>query len=92
MYIIDKCKYCGSKNLVKDGFKNTNQRYKCKDCLKHFTNTSFRYKPKEVKALALKLYLNGNSMRSIGKMVGVSIVAILKMEKISYGYGKLMIF
>jgi len=38
-----QCPYCKSKNIIKKGFKKgaygEKQRYKCKDCNRHFTNT-----------------------------------------------------
>ena len=32
-----KCFYCGSKNVVHNGFRDGKQRYKCKECGRRFT-------------------------------------------------------
>ena len=32
-----KCKFCGSKKYVKSSFAQGMQRYKCKNCKKHYT-------------------------------------------------------
>ena len=37
---IAVCPHCGSVSVVKTGKKEGKQRYKCKDCGKHFTETS----------------------------------------------------
>ena len=39
-----KCKFCGSKEYVKSGFIQEIQRYKCKDCKKHFTEMQIQEK------------------------------------------------
>lgn len=72
-----KCPKCQSEQYVKDGIVKGKQRYKCKDC-------SFRYTVEYkagitpyLKRLALMLYLEGMGFRSIGRVLGVSNVAIL---------------
>jgi transposase-like protein len=70
-----QCPYCSSKeDQVKAGFNQTgSQRYKCKPCGRHYTP-----KPKphgyseEVRLQAVRLYLEGNSLRSIGRVLGVN--------------------
>ena len=54
------------------------QRYCCKDCNYHFSRTSPRGVPLEKKLLALRLYKEGLGFRSIGRVIGVSNVAVLK--------------
>ena len=60
------CKYCGSKSLIKKGFVNGKQLYKCKDCGHRFyANESFvRMKiDKNSMVVALNLYYDGLSLR-----------------------------
>jgi len=44
-----KCRFCGSKNVVKFGYNSTKKgkkaRYKCKDCNAKFTPTTKLIKP-----------------------------------------------
>jgi len=54
-----------------------NQRYRCKGCGYHFTTTKQRGISLEKKLLALKLYKEGLGFRSIGRVIGVSNVAVL---------------
>ena len=53
-------------------------RKKCKDCNYNFTRSTPRGKPIEMKRLALHMYLEGLGFRSIGRILGVSNVAVLK--------------
>ena len=72
------CKKCGSLGYVKNGFFRGKQRYKCKDCGCVFTNTPPRGKCPKLKEVAVILYVYcGISMIKIGKMCGVSDVAVL---------------
>jgi len=66
------CPKCNSQNCFKNGFiHGRNQRYHCRNCSFNFTDkTDINYKdpktkPEELKKLALKLYLKGNSYRDI---------------------------
>ena len=55
------------------------QRYRCRVCRCHFTDTPLRGKPPAMKALAVLLYgMGGMSFRMIGRVLGVSDVAVLK--------------
>ncbi len=72
-----QCKKCSSKHYVKAGFVRKKQRYKCQDCGCHFTDTTQGVSI-EVKRLAIQLYLEGVGFRGIGRLVGVSNVAVLK--------------
>jgi len=71
------CKKCGSKNIIKAGFVKGEQRYKCKECGCQFVPTRHKGKSKEVKLTAVLLYINGLSLRTIGKLFNVSGVAVL---------------
>lgn len=81
-----RCFYCHSDNKVKAGFVKGKQRYKCKECKSLFTveQKSTAY-TKDVKRLALQLYLEGNCFNAIGRILGVSHVGVLKWIK---KYGK----
>jgi putative transposase len=66
------CKFCGSENIVRRGFRSTQrgkvQRFYCKDCKRKFVvNEGFekmKATPQTV-TIALDLYFKGISMRSI---------------------------
>jgi transposase-like protein len=76
------CFYCNSINLIRHGGRKTKnrgwiQRYYCKDCKKSFTSKGdvLQYRmrhQKEIIEKALKLRLEGNSLRDIAKQIGVS--------------------
>jgi transposase len=73
------CKRCDAVNYVKSGLVRGHQRYCCRDCGYHFTDTPLRGKPPGMKALAVLLYGMGNmSFRMIGRLLGISDVAVLK--------------
>lgn len=66
------CKFCGSENTVKRGFRNTQrgkvQRFFCKDCERFFIVDEGFEKMKatpETVTVALDLYFKGISMRAI---------------------------
>ena len=81
MNAMTVCPRCNGRNLVKNGFMQGKPRKKCKDCNYNFTRSTPRGKPKEIKRLALHMYLEGLGFRSIGRILGVSNVAILKWLK-----------
>jgi transposase-like protein len=69
-----ECPYCGkSRPVIKSGLNSTgSQRYKCRSCVRYFTPQP---KPMgyddELKQKALQLYLEGTSLRSIGRILNV---------------------
>lgn len=78
------CPKCKSTKYVKNGKVNDRQRYKCKQCSFSYTvEYKAGIKP-EYKRLALMMYLEGMGFRSIGRIIGVSNVAILNWVK-SFG-------
>ena len=78
------CPKCKSTKYVKNGMVNDRQRYKCKQCSFLYTvEYKAGIKP-EYKRLALMMYLEGMGFRSIGRIIGVSNVAILNWVK-SFG-------
>ena len=73
------CKKCSSTDRVKNGFIRGYQRYKCRQCGCIYTETKPRGKPAAMKALAVLMYTLGNaSFGMIGRMLGVSNVAVMK--------------
>ena len=73
------CKRCGGLDHVKSGLARGHQRYRCRGCGCHFTDTPLRGKPPAMKALAVLLYgMGGMSFNGIGRLLGVSDVAVLK--------------
>ena len=72
------CKGCASDDLCKNGIVRGHQRYLCKSCGMNFTNTPARGKPAAMKDMALAMYtIGGMSFCGIGKILGVSDVAVL---------------
>ncbi len=73
------CKRCGGVDYAKSGMVRGHQRYRCRGCGCHFTDTPVPGKPAAMKALAVLLYGMGNmSFSMIGRLLGVSDVAMLK--------------
>ena len=73
------CKRCGSVDHAKSGLARGHQRYRCRACGCHFTDTPRRGKPPAMKALAILLHGRGGmSCSAIGRLLGVSGVAVLK--------------
>jgi len=71
------CPKCYSDHYVKNGIKYEKQRYKCKKCGCHFTQSHKRGASLETKLLALQLYLEGMGFRSIGRILKASNVTVL---------------
>ena len=73
------CKRCDGLDYVRSGTVRGHQRYRCHGCGCHFTDTPARGKLAAMKALAVLLYGMGNiSFSMIGRLLGVSDVAVLK--------------
>ena len=80
--MLTACRKCGAKQLVKYGFANGNQRYKCKSCGKISNDHKPRGKPQAMKDFSILLYVMfGASFRSIGRLFGVSDVCVYKWVK-----------
>lgn len=74
------CRKCGSSHYIKAGvvrFRQV-QRYKCKDCGCHFTDTQRRGDPMSQKLLALSFYAGGLSLNRIARYFDVSTPAVLR--------------
>ncbi|MGH9949236.1 MAG: IS1 family transposase, partial [Pyrinomonadaceae bacterium] len=78
-----KCPKCKSERIVKDGKAKGKQRHLCKVCGYRHT-VEYKGKPPEIKRLALQMYLEGFGFRSIGRILKVSNVAVMKWIK-SFG-------
>jgi transposase-like protein len=68
-----QCPECGSTHIRKNGKKQHKQNHICVDCRRQFIDV---YAPppgysNEVKALCLKLYVNGMGFRAIERVTGV---------------------
>ncbi len=76
------CPRCASADTVKSGINNGRQRYKCKGCQYFF---SVHHKSDTAalaqRRLALNLYLEGLGLRSIGRILGFSHVAVYQWVK-----------
>ena len=73
------CPRCKSSRYTKAGFMKGSQRYKCCGCQYHYTVVEkSTAKPMSMKRNALHLYLEGLGFRSIGRILGVSNVSVLK--------------
>ena len=75
------CPKCRSREFRKNGFMSGKQRYTCKECGCQFTQSYKKGQPASKKALAYVLYLEGLGLRSIGSILKVSNVAVLKWMK-----------
>jgi len=73
-----KCPKCKSAQSVKDGMIGGRQRYRCKECVFRYTVEYKAGISPYLRRLALMLYLEGLGFRSIGRILGVSNVAVLK--------------
>jgi transposase-like protein len=73
-----ECKKCKSEQIIKNGQIRDKQRYRCKSCgLKFVEGDRRKGKNEEKKKLAIKLYLENMGFRAIGRVVGMSNVAVL---------------
>src|ERR1700753_842608 len=71
------CPECGNASSWKAGIQRGRQRFKCKQCCYHYTQSKKRGYSTEVKEKAVSLYLEGLGVRAIGRILGVSNVAVL---------------
>ena len=62
---------------MKAGFVAKKQRWQCKNCGCQYTRSSPKGRPMADKVLALHWYMKGQSLKSIGEMLGVSTPAVL---------------
>ena len=68
---------CGSNWMRKDGFTNGKQAYNCGDCRwRSVPGGAFRRPGTVVKERGLALYLEGNSLSAISRLLGYSVPAV----------------
>jgi len=70
-----KCNKCDSERVIKNGSKNGNKYYKCKECGVNFCEEV--KSSKSIQRQAIVLYCFGLSLRTIGTILGYSNVSIL---------------
>lgn len=75
------CPKCGCLEQTKSGMAHGMQRYRCKGCNAHYTKSSRRGYPLEVKKRAVALYLEGLGFRSISRLLSVSHVTLQRWVK-----------
>jgi len=68
---IMRCTHCGSAKYVKNGLYQGSQRFRCKTCLRYFSDKvrKFNYSDKEK---FLQLYLKNTGIRNAAKIMGCS--------------------
>ena len=75
---------CGQEEgQIKNGrTKAGNQRYRCKHCGKTYTPVKKeRMYPEELKDRAIELYMEGNSGRTVGRLLKISKDTVMKTLK-----------
>ena len=75
------CIRCGSVFYFKNGKMRSRQRYKCKCCGYHFTNTHGRGYSPEIRLQAFKLYTENVGIRSIGRLLDVNPSTVMHWIK-----------
>ncbi len=70
------CPRCQGSNYIKYGIVNNRQRYRCKSCSYNYTVLE-RGRARELKKMALLLYLEGFGFKFIERMLGVSNVTVM---------------
>ena len=76
-----KCPKCGSNKRVKSGFNNKNQRALCKKCGCHYTVSQRGY-PEHIKRKAIQLYMEGNGIKRIERILKVSYVSAINWQEV----------
>ena len=79
-----KCKNCKKEDKqIKAGKTRAgSQVYKCKHCGKTYTpKPKERKYSEEIKRQAIKLYMEGNSGRAVGRILGISKKYMLVLDK-----------
>lgn len=74
------CKLCKEKNVIKVGFFQGRQRYKCKNCAVHFFKYSKRLS-KNDRLRAVRFCSYGVSMNTVAKMFFVTATTVARWIK-----------
>lgn len=72
-----QCPQCGGSDLIKRGWKAGHQRYRCRTCGRHCTDSQPKFSA-QTKAMAIEMYMNSMGIRAIGRVLGASPAAVLK--------------
>ena len=72
------CPKCECTIKVKNGMTAGKQRYRCKQCGCNYTRSTPHGEPISKKKMAVQMYLEGMGFRSIGRVLEVSNVTILR--------------
>lgn len=76
------CPKCGNSKYIKNGIVGGKQRYKCKECSFNYTvSTLERGIAKNIRKMALMMYLEGLGFRSIERLLGISHVSVMNWVK-----------
>ena len=75
------CTRCGSSQFSKNGSYNGAQRYKCKSCMRYFSDKPRKFTYQQ-KAKAIQMYLNNVGIRKIAKFTGCSASSVIDWIKI----------
>ena len=76
------CKRCDSPLVVKNGFMNSKQRYKCKACSNNFTSGDARNKyDNKTRNLAVRMYLNNCGFRRISHILNIPLTTCFSWIK-----------
>lgn len=75
------CPKCLSTEAVKSGTARDKQRYQCKACGCHYTQSTTARLPLETRIKAIKLYLEGVGFRGIERLTGVHHTTVIKWVK-----------
>ncbi|MHB9147985.1 MAG: transposase-like zinc-binding domain-containing protein, partial [Candidatus Amoebophilus sp.] len=74
-----ECRRCKSNKIINNGKVRGKQRYNCKSCGFNFVQVDERRgKNIDKQRMAIHLYLENMGFRAIGRVLGVSNVAVLK--------------
>jgi len=77
-----KCRWCGSRNVIKYGKKGGRQQYKCKDCGRQMIEKpKYKRMREEDLKIAIKMRDEGMSYAAIGRVLGYAESTIRKHIK-----------
>ena len=73
-----QCPKCNNENVIKSGFIDNRQRFKCKRCNYFFTVSKLGKRIDNYTVIkALQLYIEGVSYREIERLLGISHVSVM---------------
>ena len=75
------CTRCGSSQFSKNGSYNGVQRYKCKSCMRYFSDKPRKFTYQQ-KAKAIQMYLNNVGIGKIAKFINCSAASVVDWIKV----------